>query len=48
MLDLVRPTCVIIVPSSGALLKQALRLKEFHESHDGMRVNIVAADQPHK
>lgn len=36
---------VIIVPSSGALLKQAQRLKEFHESHDGMRVNIVAADQ---
>lgn len=36
---------VIIVPSSGALSKQAQRLKEFHESHDGMRVNIVAADQ---
>ncbi len=36
---------VIIIPSSGALSKQAQRLKEFHESHDGMRVNIVAADQ---
>ncbi len=36
---------VIIIPSSRALLKQAQRLKEFHESHDGMRVNIVAADQ---
>lgn len=36
---------VIIIPASRTLLKQALRLKEFHESHDGMRVNIVAADQ---
>ena len=36
---------VIIVPASRTLLKQAQRLQEFHESHDGMRVNIVAADQ---
>ena len=36
---------VIIIPASRILLKQAQRLKEFHESHDGMRVNIVAADQ---
>lgn len=36
---------VIIIPASRTLLKQAQRLKEFHESHDGMRVNIVAADQ---
>lgn len=36
---------VIIIPASRTLLMQAQRLKEFHESHDGMRVNIVAADQ---
>ena len=36
---------VIIIPASRTLLKQAQRLKEFHEIHDGMRVNIVAADQ---
>jgi len=36
---------VIIIPASRTLLKQAQLLKEFHESHDGMRVNIVAADQ---
>lgn len=36
---------VIIIPASRTLLKQAQRLKEYHESHDGMRVNIVAADQ---
>lgn len=36
---------VIIIPASRTLLKQAQRLKELHESHDGMRVNIVAADQ---
>ena len=36
---------VIIIPASRTLLKQAQRLKEFHESHDGMRVNMVAADQ---
>lgn len=36
---------VIIIPASRTLLKQAQRLKEFHESHGGMRVNIVAADQ---
>ena len=36
---------VIIIPASRTLLKQAQRLKEFHESHDGLRVNIVAADQ---
>lgn len=36
---------VIIIPASRTLLKQAQHLKEFHESHDGMRVNIVAADQ---
>ena len=36
---------VIIIPASRTLLKQAQRLKELHEIHDGMRVNIVAADQ---
>lgn len=36
---------VIIVPTSGKLLKQAQRLKDFHESHDGLRVSIVPADE---
>ena len=36
---------VIIIPTSQKLLKQALRLKEFHETHDGLRVNIVPADE---
>lgn len=36
---------VIIIPTSQKLLKQAQRLKEFHESHDGLRVNIVPADE---
>lgn len=36
---------VIIIPTSQKLLAQAKRLKEFHESHDGLRVNIVPADE---
>lgn len=36
---------VIIVPSSQKLLRQAERLKNFHESHDGLRVNLVPADE---
>ncbi len=36
---------VIIIPTSQKLLKQATRLKEFHESHDGLRVTIVPADE---
>ena len=36
---------VIIIPTSQKLLKQAQRLKEFHETQDGLRVNIVPADE---
>lgn len=36
---------VIIVPASAKLTAQAKRLKEFHEKHDGMRVNLVPADE---
>ena len=36
---------VIIIPTSQKLLRQAQRLKEFHETHDGLRVNIVPADE---
>ena len=36
---------VIIIPTSQKLLKQAQRLKEFHETHDGLRVTIVPADE---
>lgn len=36
---------VIIVPTSQKTVKQAERLKAFHESHDGLRVNIVPADE---
>ena len=36
---------VIIIPTSQKLLKQAKRLKEFHEIHDGLRVTIVPADE---
>ncbi len=36
---------VIIIPTSQKLLKQATRLKEYHESHDGLRVIIVPADE---
>ncbi len=36
---------VIIIPTSQKLLKQAQRLKEFHEKNDSMRVNIVPADE---
>lgn len=36
---------VIIIPTSQKLLKQAKRLKEFHEAHDGLRVTIVPADE---
>ena len=36
---------VIIIPTSQKLLKQAKRLKEFHETHDGLRCVIVPADE---
>lgn len=36
---------VIIIPTSQKTLAQAQRLKAFHEEHDGMRVNIVPADE---
>ena len=36
---------VIIIPTSQKLLAQAERLKAFHEQHDGMKVNIVPADE---
>lgn len=36
---------VIIIPTSQKLLGQAQRLKAYHEKHDGMRVNIVPADE---
>ncbi len=36
---------VIIIPTSQKLLSQAERLKTFHEEHDGMRVNILPADE---
>jgi len=36
---------VIIIPTSQKLLKQAKRLKEFHETHDALRVTIVPADE---
>lgn len=35
----------IIIPTSQALLEQATRLKEHHESHDGLSVRIVPADE---
>ena len=36
---------VIIIPTSQRLLAQAQRLADFHREHDGMRVNIVPADE---
>ena len=36
---------VIIIPTSQKLLRQAQRLKAYHESHDGLRVNLVPADE---
>lgn len=36
---------VIIIPTSQQLLTQAMRLKEHHEQHDGLRVTIVPADE---
>ncbi len=36
---------VIIVPTSQNTIKQAERLRAFHEQHDGMKVNIVPADE---
>ena len=36
---------VIIIPASQKLRRQAERLKAFHESHDGLRVNLVPADE---
>ncbi len=36
---------VIIIPTSRKLLTQATRLAQFHESHDALRVKIVAADE---
>lgn len=36
---------VIIIPTSQKLKAQAQRLKAFHEQRDGMRVNVVPADE---
>ena len=36
---------VIIIPTSQKLRAQAERLKAFHEEHDGLRVNLVPADE---
>ena len=36
---------VIIIPANRLLTDEAERLKQLHESYDGLRVNIVAADQ---
>lgn len=36
---------VIIIPASQKLLKQAERLKEYHEKHDSLSVRIVPADE---
>lgn len=36
---------IIIVPTSTRLTAQATRLKEFHETHDSLRVTIVPADE---
>ncbi len=36
---------VIIIPTSQKLLTQAQRLADFHEEHDGLRVNFVPADE---
>lgn len=38
-------TMVIIVPASGKLTAQAQRLARAHEERDGMRVQVVRADQ---
>jgi hypothetical protein len=36
---------VIIIPTSQKLLAQAQRLADFHKKRDGLRVNIVPADE---
>ncbi len=36
---------VIIIPTSQKLLSAAQELADFHNEHDGLRVNIVAADE---
>ena len=36
---------VIIIPMTQRFVSQAERLKTFHETHDGMKVNIVPADE---
>ncbi len=36
---------VIVVPASGKLTAQARRLAEAHAAHDGLRVQVVRADQ---
>lgn len=36
---------IIIIPTSQRLLVQAQRLADFHKEHDGLRVNIVPADE---
>lgn len=36
---------VIIIPTSQKLRSEAERLKEFHETHDALRVRIVPADE---
>lgn len=36
---------VIVIPTSQKLLEQAQRLQAYHESHDGLRVRIIPADE---
>jgi hypothetical protein len=36
---------VIIIPANRLFMGEAERLKQLHEQYDGLRVNIVAADQ---
>ena len=36
---------VIVIPTTQRLLAQAERLKQLHEEHDAMRVNVVPADE---
>lgn len=36
---------VIIIPTTQKFVSQAERLKKFHETRDGMKVNIVPADE---
>ncbi|MCQ2266836.1 MAG: type IX secretion system sortase PorU, partial [Bacteroidaceae bacterium] len=36
---------VIVVPSSGKLIEQAIRLARLHEQHDGLRIKIARAEE---